>query len=188
MTLQLTFIYHFSLYSSVYFWFSIPWLLYSAVLLSLFMDFLYCSWWNWRRKSCFLCPKWRFLPENFASSEKVVPLWQQFPPRLLAMRTTVGLRFYIRNGLERWQHIRTDRSARHVSWQNWRSVDWLSMMTTKPLNISAASIISALLAFCSPLKSILSPISIYLVRVLSTLYDISLFHIPILFNFTEWCV
>ena len=62
---------------------------------------------------------------------------------------------------------------------------WLSMMTTKPLNISAASIISALLAICSPLKSILSPISIYLVRVLSTLYDISLFHIPILFNFTE---
>lgn len=25
--------------------------------------------------------------------KKVVPLWQQFPPRLLTMRTTVGLRF-----------------------------------------------------------------------------------------------
>ena len=35
--------------------------------------FLCCSWWNWHRKSCLLCPKcpkWRFLPENFANSEK----------------------------------------------------------------------------------------------------------------------
>jgi len=37
----------------------------------------------------FLC---RFLIKKFVW-KKVVPLWQQFPPRLLTMRTTVGLRF-----------------------------------------------------------------------------------------------
>jgi hypothetical protein len=34
-----------------------------------------------------------FLPKTLFIQKKVVPLWQQFPPRLLTMRTTVGLRF-----------------------------------------------------------------------------------------------
>jgi len=39
-----------------------------------------------------------FLLKTLFIQKKVVPLWQQFPPRLLTMRTTVGLRFYIRLG------------------------------------------------------------------------------------------
>ena len=49
---------------------------------------------EWHGKSFFFLVIFEdFLPKTLFIQKKVVPLWQQFPPRLLTMRTTVGLRF-----------------------------------------------------------------------------------------------
>ena len=63
-----------------------------------FKDFLYRFTWNGTENPSFLVIFEDFLLKTLFIQKKVVSLCQQFPPRLLTMCTTVGLRFYIRLG------------------------------------------------------------------------------------------
>ena len=63
------------------------------IVLVFSLDFLCHFTWNGTENPSFFVIFEDFLPKTLFIQKKVVPLWQQFPPRLLTMRTTVGLRF-----------------------------------------------------------------------------------------------